>query len=659
MAAVQQVAANNVLSFSSVGQGGDQFRPRSVLEGDRWRELDGKQSVYECSRHDAKLYDFDGRVVSPRAMQPLISAEKSPVYIPLNMRRPSTPVRLGKTIVDAFTNLLFGENRFPAIKVEGDENREDFVRTISRVGRLPATMIRARSLGGAMGTVGVSWCFHEGRPRFEVHNAKHLHVHSWIDRLSLKPQHVTEVYLFHKVKWDGKGFNKQHYWYRRDWTPEADFVFHDVPFEKNKDPIWEVDEELSSRHGDGVLHFEWIQNLPTDEIDGTADYDGLYDQLDQLDVLSSTVMRGAIMNLDPTLKLKVDPNLARMGGGVKKGSDNALLLGQEGDAEYMELSGTSVDAGIKLLTELRRSILETAQCVVADPNEIASQGTSSVAMKMMYAPMLARADVLREQYAAAVTRMLENMVTVARMRMDEEIVAVDPETGEQAPARFVLSLPPRIVRMDQADPMTGEVVAEAVPTPIERDPGSAGEVELTWPPYFQPTYDDQSKMATTLQMATGGKAFVSGETASDLAAAMFGVEPSQERERMSGQIAADNAAQAAMFPPMGGPAGALPPADPNALPELPLVEGEPEVPPVATPPAEAQVLKLTASDLAAIVTVNEARASVGLPPLPGTDGNLTMPEFKAKHSGSIAVAAQAEKGGPGAPPAGPPPFHGG
>jgi phage-related protein (TIGR01555 family) len=60
-------------------------------------------------------------------------------------------------------------------------------------------------------------------------------------------------------------------------------------------------------------------------------------------------------------------------------------------------------------------------------------------------------------------------------------------------------------------------------------------------------------------------------------------------------------------------------------------------------------LTLTPSDLAAICTVNEGRASIGLPPLDGPDGALTLPEFKAKHAAVIAAAANAEAGTPEQP----------
>lgn len=612
MSNVVAIDSKNAISFSSFGEGGttmggDQFRPRTIFHGDRFVELEAKEATYLCTRHDRKMYDFDGRVISPRSVQPLISSEKSPIYIPLNQRRPSAPIRLGKTIVDAYTSLIFGENRYPAIKVEGDDNAQDFAQTCSRVGGLPMAMIRARSLGGAMGTVGISWCFHDGVPRFEVHNAKNLYVHSWIDRVMLLPRHVTEVYLFYRVVWDGKGFNKKQFWFRRDWTPDADFVFRDVPYERDRDPFWEIDEEKSSRHGESVVHFEWVQNLPTDEIDGAADYDGLYDQLDQLDVLSSVVTRGAIINLDPTLLLKMDPDQINR-TGVRKGSDNALIVGESGDASYMELTGNSIEAGIKLMSEIRRSILETAQCVVADPNEVAAQGTSSVALKMMYAPMLARGDVLREQYATPVRRMLQRMTEVARARLAEPIEAVDPQTNETAPAKFTIALPPKIVEAEEPelepviDPMTGQQAMDPMtgqptmqPTgamlimmqPVARDPGVGGEVTVVWPPYFPPTFDDQSKLVGAMQIATGGKAFVSTETATDVVSMSLGIDPAEERRRLQAEAEKGQSTTAGMFPGIGGQ---VEPPPVNVAPgprsqELPAGAGpEPNPPPVGPAP---------------------------------------------------------------------------
>lgn len=54
-------------------------------------------------------------------------------------------------------------------------------------------------------------------------------------------------------------------------------------------------------------------------------------------------------------------------------------------------------------------------------------------------------------------------------------------------------------------------------------------------------------------------------------------------------------------------------------------------------------LALTSTDQATVATVDEARASVALPPAK-SDGALTIAEFKAKHAPEIALAAAADAG---------------
>ena len=64
--------------------------------------------------------------------------------------------------------------------------------------------------------------------------------------------------------------------------------------------------------------------------------------------------------------------------------------------------------------------------------------------------------------------------------------------------------------------------------------------------------------------------------------------------------------------------------------------------PSSTQPA----ITITPSDLATIVTVDEARVSVGLPALGGADGALTIAAYKAKYATTVAAAAAAADGAP-------------
>jgi hypothetical protein len=350
---------------------GPQFRARSIIESERYKLLDRKQSYYSCTQHDWKQFDFEGRPIpagNPLLGQPNLSGEPSPWYVPLRLRRPSAPYRLARVIVDSFTNLVFGYQRWPSIGCPGDQTTEEFVRALADAAGLRTLMIRARTIGGMVGTVGLSWRFVKGRPVVQAHNAKHLYVHEWEDRERLIPRHVMEIYKFPRDEWDEnkKRFVRNWYWFRRDWTPVADVAFHEQLFTPSLDPQWVVDEANTYSHGDGFTHFVWIQNLPSEhseEIDGSTDYEGLYETFDALDILHSTLVRGTTLNLDPTLILKLDPDIVAR-TGVSKGSDNALLVGQTGDAHYMELQGTSVQVGTQLFTKMRESALEVAQCVV-------------------------------------------------------------------------------------------------------------------------------------------------------------------------------------------------------------------------------------------------------------------------------------------------------
>src|SRR5574337_505177 len=140
--------ANVGQSAASTFGAGSQWNGLSILGSPRFRALSLKESYYLCTQHDSKRYDFDGRVISSgsgiAATQPLIGTEKSTFYVPLRLRRPPSPYRLPRVIVNAFTNLVFGEGRFPTFRVNGDLTTQDFVNALSHATRLPMKMIRVR-----------------------------------------------------------------------------------------------------------------------------------------------------------------------------------------------------------------------------------------------------------------------------------------------------------------------------------------------------------------------------------------------------------------------------------------------------------------------------------------------------------------------------------
>lgn len=519
----------------------------------------GGAYVHNCTQHDYKRVDFDGRLIQAGSnigfTNPGLTSEKVGWYAPLRSRRPSAPYRLGRAIVNAFTNFVFGEGRFPVVRVRGDDDSQDFLQTCSRIGQLPLRMLRARNIGGSCGTVGLSWAFSKGKPTFSVHRGEDLFVHEWEDREAYIPAHVTKCFQYPVEEYDyeKQAVVKNMYWYRRDWTLNGDFVFKPARVDQNKqgEPNWEPDMEKSVIHNDRDSHFVWIQNLPADGEDGLPDYDGLYESLDEIDCVLSVIVRGAKLNLDPTLVLKEDKLfLNKM--GVKKGSDNALVVDKDGDAKYLELAGSSIEAGIKLFNEHRRTILEVSECVIPDPDTIAAQGQSAAAQKMVFSRMMSKGGMLQEQYGTGLQRCLEPMLFISQARVQVPVTVINPDTQEPEEADQSFDLPPRVEQV----PVLGDdglPTGETTPKPSDRHPGGGADVELEWPPRFPPTPMDQQQMVTTLTTATGGKAIMSQQTATEIAMAAFGREGSDEFSKVQQDQKDDEAKQQQMTPGTGGP----------------------------------------------------------------------------------------------------------
>jgi hypothetical protein len=669
------------------------FRATRVVDSVRWKEMERWQRYFECKQHDAKRYDFDGRLMAPRAVgsgysQPLISAERATWYVPLRARKPSTPYRIGRRIVLSFTSMVFGESRWPDVLVNGDTDAQEFLNALVEETGLPTKMIQLRNIGGSVGTAGLSWCYHNGVPNVEVHNGKGIIVHEWANKAKLRPKHVTEVYRYERDHWDARkrSYVRELWWHRQDWTETADVVFKECKVEENNEPRWEVDEELTTIHNDGFCHFVYVQNIPPiDGVDGLPDCDGVWDQMDTLDILVSILARGGVLNLDPTLKLKMDPELVEM-AFVRKGSDNALVTGETGDASYMELAGSSITAGISLMQMLRVQTLESTECVIPDPDKVAAAGTSSVALKMVYAPMLSKCDLLRDQYGKALRELLRQMLVVAQRIYKPRLETRNGEDGtdEEVEVTGFIHLQPKVI-VEPVFDEDGEETDEESVTMEPHTPGTSSYIELSWGPYFRPTADDQQKTVSTLTQGTGGKAVLSQKTAVELLAGLISRDPSKMLDELYKEQDAEAEKRKALMDSMGGQPGQ--PVEPmEHEDETEEQETETEQPPVQAseakvevtgeepvvideagqappPPAKEVSVTLTAADVANIVTVNEARASQGLGPLrsangePDPDGNLMVSEFKAKRAAMIAMVAGAEQGQ--APGEEPPPDQGG
>lgn len=557
-----------------------------IPETMRFKTLDRFEAFYRMRHYDHLDRDWWGmtadqaETVSPSVMVPK-GYEQPAMAMSVRAKRPTAPYQLCNAIVDRFTGLLFSEGRKPEVLVEGDQQTEEWLRAAMQQARFWPNIRQARAVGGSVGSVCVTAHIRDGKFALEVHNAKFLTV-LWKDRRSFTPRGILKQYKFKREQAvrNGETGDMENrpvtYLYRRVITEHEDIVFKPVELRDGEVPPMEIAGQVV--HNMGFFPGVWIQNLPVlEEDDGDPDCAGQWQTFDTMDRLIAQMNKGVLTNMDPTLKLKVDPKIIELGGGVRKGSDNAINVGLEGDVGYVEISGAGITVAGEFLERLRQNVLDTVPCVLVDPDVISGAAQSAKAIEYLYAPMLEKADVLRSQYGdMGIVPLCEIMLKMSDWA-DDQGMEVD--------------LPLRSRRIDPGPGAHPGARSVSQSFPHTRGPG--GLIKLSWGPYFAPTEQDKQMAVNTIVAAMAG-GLIDDETAVKAGAQVFKVKDAAAmhrkiKEAQDDQDEKDQAGLDAGVPPPS-PEGTPKPGEPqpaggSKVPGAVFGTKPPGKPPGKTPPA--------------------------------------------------------------------------
>ena len=620
----------------------------------RQQELNRLWAYYRCAQYGSRMTDWNGstrptpldkEVIASAGVLPPGFVDANRQLLPIAFRYPSVQYHLSKVIVDRFTGLLFSESAHPIVRVDGDPDSEDYAVALITEAHLWSAMVLARTYGGAMGSVALGFKFVDGRPVVEVHDPRWL-TPEFVDRDTFRVARIEKRYYYPMdVRDSDTGvWTTVNLWYRRVIDSKYDIVFKPVAVEQtegNGEPNWEVAEAIE--HGHGFCPVVWIQNLPVqDDADGDPDCQGIHELTEDIDALFSQANRGTIGNCDPTLHVAADgerpPSLA-------KGSDNAIFTPAGASVKYVEIGGSGPDMAMKMAERLRQLALEVAQCVLEHP-DVAHRTATEV--ERVYGSMLQKADILRTQYGDKGIRPLVSMMMDASRRLIE--------AGKK------VILPPRNKGDDEK------------PDWQPRSMGTGGVARLQWMGYFQPGLVDADQ-ATKAAVSAKQGGVIDDETAVKFVATYFHVtDPTAlvrklrdaEKEKqleliqsMMGQTGGDDTAAPAPAPAAPAPVEDMPAAPTDEAYSSDNPPPFPDPPPSANRETLGGAAVLGDYNLDAlkgmefyqyeieggIVTINEVRASKGLPPI--VDGSMTLPQFRAKNAKVYAMSAAANSATPG------------
>ena len=516
-------------------------RIRRLGMSPRQMELNHLYAVYRAAQYDTCSSEWDGsQKISRIDREAINSGAYIPpgfydlgAMLPLRFRRPTAPYPLARVIVDRFTSLLFSEKRHPRVKIEDDDATNDYVQALLDASRFWPTWMQARGLGGAMGSVAVGFSILAGKPHLEIFDPRWA-TPVFVSRTGNELKRLEVLYQYPREIYDGETgvWREVPYWYRRVIDAERDIVYRSIPV-TDEAPVWQVENEVM--HGLGEVPVVWCQNTPTqDDADGDSDVHGVLEMLHAIDQLLAQAQIGTIANADPTLVISTDASLPP---DLAKGSRAPIQLPSSGKAQYLELQGIGAKAATELADLYRKRVLESCHCVLEDGSD--GKERTATEVERSYAAMIARTDVLREQWGETglkplLNKMLRAIRTVEQGRMGEDGRVV----------RGVVVVPPHIDRNAE-----GRIVSKR-----PREIGSGEVIDLVWPAYFEPTITDADVAVKTAAAALAGK-LVDQEAAVSYVAPFFHVA---DAKAMSDRIRNEGAMQMAL---VGGIEAGLPPGE--------------------------------------------------------------------------------------------------
>jgi hypothetical protein len=506
-------------------------RIRRLGMSPRQVELNHLWGVYRAAQYDTCSSEWDGsQKISRIDREAINSGAYIPpgfydlgAMLPLRFRKPTAPYPLARVIVDRFTSLLFSEKRHPRVKVEDDDATDDYVAALLEASRFWPVWMQARGFGGAMGSVAVGFSILAGKPHLEVFDPRWA-TPTFVSRTGNELKRLEVLYQYPREIYDGETgvWREVPFWYRRVIDAERDIVYRSIPV-TDEAPVWQVENEVV--HGLGEVPVVWCQNTPSqDDADGDSDFHGVLEMLHAIDQLLAQAQIGTIANADPTLVISTDANLPP---DLAKGSRAPIQLPSSGKAQYLELQGIGAKAATELADLYRKRVLEACHCVLEDGGDKASNARrTATEVERSYAAMIARTDVLREQWSETGIKPLLRKMLRAIRHVEQGRVGEDGRV-----VRGIVVVPPHIDRNAE-----GKIVGKR-----PREIGEGEVIDLVWPSYFESTIEDADVAVKTAAAALAGQ-LVDQEAAVAYVAPFFHVgDPKAMADRIQ-QAAAKQAA---------------------------------------------------------------------------------------------------------------------
>ena len=332
---------------------------------------------YRCK----KLHDLENHLNSMQfdGLKDWNESLNSNYYVPVKERKPAIIYPLPQIITNRVNKKLTGRNTFPKITLEEDEETQFLVEEIHKAVDFEVYMKEAIEKLLGIGAAFVRIKIINGILGLECYSPNNC----WPvfdDNGELESIEIRYVY---ESKTD-KGEIKN-YWYKFTMNKGTDTLFDNPEYQPGEKPKFNVVSSVN--HNLGFVQGEWVKSTKNPhQFEGKSVFKEVMDFGNCLSYVF-TLQGGAVeYGAEPQILLT-----GMMEGEIDdlvKRKEKAWALGREGDAKYLEASGTGTATAEAFDVQMGKKIAEITSVIMHDPEKFSAHAQSGKAMEMLNEPMV-------------------------------------------------------------------------------------------------------------------------------------------------------------------------------------------------------------------------------------------------------------------------------
>lgn len=507
------------------------------------QDFEALYAFFDGCQHDHHPLHWDG---SPRQIGVRYPRERylPRGYVPVDKgspaaRKPDMPTPTAAKIVTRGTGMMLGAD--PTLLCAIDRDTQELLRQIWTHGNLRASLSYARNMAGSAQAAVIVPELIGGRPRVRVIKPSECRVLAWSDREVYQPDLLIHQTLVRRAVYEKNKRVEKSFWKTCGWDRQNYYEWPLVPEDWNREEPLPPPKTTTPHGCEDMCPATWYRNSDGPGPWGIHDFHQLEPRCDHGDRLGSALIGAVGNNVDPTIWQADEEGTRRRHLMTRKGRGALVQLSDKGKIGALEIAGTSIQIANTVWRQLIEDTFILADMPRVTP-ENAGSYKSGEALRLLWRPAEIKIGDLWTQLADVIRRVLECFYMMAANFGVSTFEDPKPDT---------MILPSIRRKKEKKKPAPKDMPVQTGPDGLPLPPkpgghleqpdedeqyefvtpkaGRYGYVQVIPGPYFPPTPADKASEVTAIMGAAGGAQVLSHVTAIGKVAALYGVDPDEER----------------------------------------------------------------------------------------------------------------------------------